>query len=38
MMMLEEKGEVVTWDIFKKWFLAEYFPNNIRYVKEVEFL
>jgi len=37
-LMLEEKNEVVNWEVFKKNFLAEYFLVSIRYAKEVEFL
>ena len=36
--ILEEREEVVTWGAFKERFLSEYFPDNIRYAKEVEFL
>lgn len=36
-LMLEESGEVITWELFKK-FYAECFPNNVRYVNEVQFL
>jgi len=28
----------MTWEAFRGKFLSEYFPNNIRYAKEVEFL
>jgi len=34
----EERDEPVTWEAFRERFLSEYFPNNIRYAKEVEFL
>jgi len=37
-MMLEEKREEVSWDVFKKCFLTEYFPDSIWYAKKVEFL
>ena len=37
-LMLEEKREEVSWDVFKKCFLTEYFPDSIWYAKEVEFL
>ena len=36
--IMEERGEPVTWEAFRGKFLSEYFPNNIRYAKEVEFL
>lgn len=35
--MLEESREPITWDLFEK-FYAEYFPDSVRYAKEVEFL
>ncbi|XP_027933068.1 uncharacterized protein LOC114188674 [Vigna unguiculata] len=37
-MMLEDSRETVTWELFKKKFYAEYFPDSVRYAKEVEFL
>jgi len=37
-MMLEDSRENITWDLFKKIFYAEYFPDNVRYANEVEFL
>jgi len=37
-MMLEDSREPITWDLFKKKFYVEYFPNSVRYAKEVEFL
>jgi len=33
-----EREESVTWEAFRERFLSEYFPNSIRYAKEVEFL
>ena len=36
--MLEDSREDITWDLFKKNFYAEYFPNNVRYAKEVDLL
>jgi len=36
--IMEEKDEPVTWEAFREKFLSEYFPNNERYAKEVEFL
>jgi len=36
--ILEERDEPVTWETFKERFLSEYFPDSIRYAKEVEFL
>ena len=30
-MMLEDNKETVTWDLFKKKFYAEYFPDSVRY-------
>jgi len=35
---MEERLEEVTWEAFKRKFLSEYFPDNVRYAKEVEFL
>ena len=37
-MMLEDSRETITWELFKKKFYAEYFPDSVRYAKEVEFL
>jgi len=37
-MMLEDSREPITWELFKKKFYAEYFPNSVRYAKEVELL
>jgi len=37
-MMLEDNRETITWELFKKKFYAEYFPDSVRYAKEVEFL
>jgi len=37
-MMLEDSKEPVTWELFKRKFYAEYFPNSVRYAKKVEFL
>jgi len=37
-MMLEDSRETVTWELFKKKFYAEYFPDSVRYAKEVKFL
>jgi len=36
--IMEERGELVTWETFRGKFLSEYFPHSIRYAKEVEFL
>ncbi|KAL5128316.1 hypothetical protein HKD37_14G040582 [Glycine soja] len=35
---LEAKGQVVTWEIFKRVFLEKYFPEDVRNKKEMEFL
>jgi len=35
--IMEERGESVTWETFRGKFLSEYFPDNVRYAKEVEF-
>jgi len=37
-MMLEDSHETITWELFKKKFYAEFFPDSVRYAKEVEFL
>ncbi|XP_027912213.1 uncharacterized protein LOC114171279 [Vigna unguiculata] len=36
--IMEERQEPVTWDVFRRKFLSEYFPDNVKYAKEVEFL
>ena len=36
--IMEERGESVTWEAFQGKFLLEYFPDIVRYAKEVEFL
>ena len=36
--IMEERGEPVTWEAFRGKFLSEYFPDSVRYAKEVEFL
>ncbi|XP_027903537.1 uncharacterized protein LOC114163417 [Vigna unguiculata] len=36
--IMEERQEPVTWDVFKRKFLSEYFSNSVKYAKEVEFL
>jgi len=36
--IMEERREPVTWEAFRGKFLSEYFPNSVRYTKEVEFL
>ena len=36
--MLEDRREPITWELFKKKFYVEYFPDSVRYAKEVEFL
>jgi len=35
---MEERDESVTWEAFRGKFLSKYFPDNVRYAKEVEFL
>jgi len=34
--MMEDKEEIITWD--KVRFLEEYFPDCVRYAKEIEFM
>jgi len=36
--IMEERREPVTWDVFRRKFLSEYFPKSVKYAKEVEFL
>ncbi|XP_022641613.1 uncharacterized protein LOC106773250 [Vigna radiata var. radiata] len=36
--LLESTNVPITWDIFKTKFYEEYFPNSVRFAKEVEFL
>jgi len=36
--IMEERDEPVMWETFRERFLSEYFPDSIRYAKEVEFL
>ncbi|XP_017434511.2 uncharacterized protein LOC108341320 [Vigna angularis] len=36
--LLERSGTPITWNLFKKKFYAEYFPDSVRFTKEVEFL
>ena len=36
--IMEERGEPVTREAFQGKFLSEYFPDSVRYAKEVEFL
>ena len=36
--IMEERDEPVTWEAFRGRFLSEYFPDSVRYAKEVEFL
>ncbi|XP_047155721.1 uncharacterized protein LOC124826826 [Vigna umbellata] len=37
-MLLESNNTPISWAIFKTKFYAEYFPNSVRFAKEVEFL
>ncbi|XP_017428965.1 uncharacterized protein LOC108337039 [Vigna angularis] len=37
-MILEGTRTPITWDLFKRKFYREYFPDTLRYAKEVEFL
>ncbi|XP_014493399.1 uncharacterized protein LOC106755708 isoform X2 [Vigna radiata var. radiata] len=36
--LLEGSGTHITWELFKKKFYTEYFPDSVRFAKEVEFL
>ncbi|XP_047175074.1 uncharacterized protein LOC124842604 [Vigna umbellata] len=37
-MLLEGSGTPISWEVFKQKFYTEYFPDSIRFAKEVEFL
>jgi len=34
----EERHEPITWEVFRRNFISKFFPDNVKYVKEVEFL
>jgi len=36
--IMEERDKSVTSEAFRGKFLSEYFPDRVRYTKEVEFL
>jgi len=36
--IMEKRQEPVTWEVFRRKFLSEYFPDSVKYAKEVEFL
>jgi len=36
--IMGERDEPLTWEAFRGKFLSEYFPDSVRYAKEVEFL
>jgi len=36
--IMEERGESITWKAFTGSLLSKYFPDSVRYAKEVEFL
>jgi len=36
--IMEERGELVTWETFRGKFLSKYFLDSVKYAKEVEFL
>ncbi|XP_017410663.2 uncharacterized protein LOC108322887 [Vigna angularis] len=36
--LLESSGIPICWEIFKQKFYTEYFPDSVRFAKEVEFL
>ena len=38
MKMMEDREEHVTWENFKVRFLEKYFPDIVRYAKEIEFM
>jgi len=35
--MMEDRRKDATWENFKVRFLEEYFPDSVRYAKEIEF-
>ncbi|XP_017412932.1 uncharacterized protein LOC108324499 [Vigna angularis] len=37
-MILERSETPITWELFRVKFYTEYFPNSVRFAKEVEFL
>lgn len=37
-MLLEGSGTPITWELFKKKFYIEYFPDNVEFAKKIEFL
>lgn len=37
-MILEGSRTPITWDLFKRKFYREYFPDSVHFAKEVEFL
>ncbi|KAG2410749.1 Tubulin-folding cofactor [Vigna angularis] len=37
-MLLDRSGTPITWGLFKKKFYSEYFPDSVRFAKEMEFL
>ncbi|XP_047161885.1 uncharacterized protein LOC124831838 [Vigna umbellata] len=37
-MLLTESHNPISWEVFKAKFYEEYFPDSVRYAKEVEFL
>ena len=36
--IMEERQEPVTWEVFRRKFFSDYFPDSVKYAKEVEFL
>jgi len=37
--MMEDRGKDATWENFKvRFLLEEYFPDSVRYEKEIEFM
>jgi len=36
--IMKERGKPMTWEAFRGKFLSEYFPDSVRFAKEVEFL
>jgi len=36
--IMEERQKPITWEVFRRKFLSEYFPDSVKYAKEVEFL
>jgi len=36
--IMKARQEPVTWEVLRRKFFSEYFPDNVRYATKVEFL